>query len=1366
MTEDGSKLKPCGCCEGVERLTPQSIVNRAGLDELAYRAGTHARFLETMVACLSSSDYPALARLTTREASDPAIALLDAWATVGDVLTFYQERIANEGYLGTATERRSILELARLVGYKLRPGVAASVYLAFELEEGRQVEIPAGTRAQSLPGPDEEPQFFETSEPLLARAGWNEMEPRLTRPQFITGDMLQSGQPLTLCLQGANTGLQPNDMILLAVGAQAGEGGDPEPYRVLMVEPDPVADRTEVTIEFWDAAGRARIWALPPGLGARVTTADLAAIKDELVQLRIWAEQMLGFLLPLLGYRLPSEQELRDASADQILEWLNCFAQAASKIYSRLSGGQRTRLKRVLSPFERLRRQLEQLAPKASFTDIVQQLKEEPALQPASARHLRRDLTRLFGERSDMVPRLLSWFHPELAGKAYVALGNIQLGDAAPAMLQRVEALRVKAAPFGHNAPLRPVFDAQGVLKGHDEWPLSSAATIGIELNSTGNRWLTTLLRDLWSGYALRIQVSLEEKGHTWSELWYPQGLGGTGEEEPSGEITLGRAKVTIIVRYELGAVSEDNQTRQSVREIEFKFSLDGPEYVATVSGDPPQDPHVMSVDIDGESREVAAGQFLRFPLIPLNEHELDKHDTAAIEFSGDHRALIISQDRMLPLATEERKILTLDAEYDQITPGSWVVIEGDHLNAYQVQKVETVSPAKFGITGEVTQLTLVTEDGWLQGTDLSLKALRSITVYAQCEPLGLADEPIDTPEKPEPVAGDEIELDGLYDGLEPGRWLIVAGERVDIGGTSGVMDGELGMIDSIQQKAETVLASLGRNETLHSATGEDGEIPDLIDLPGDKPHTVLRLAGEGLAYQYKRDTVKIYGNVAKATHGETRDQVLGSGDGSQALQSFPLAQSPLTYVAVPTAAGAESTLEVRVNKIQWHEKDNLTVLGPRDRGFITQTDNEDVTTAIFGDGQYGARLPTGDENVTAVYRKGIGQAGNVKAGQISQLVAKPLGVKGVINPLPATGGADREGLDRARRNVPIGVMALDHLVSVADYAYLARAFAGIGKASAVMLSDGERQIVHLTIAGADDIPIATTSDLYRNLVRALQRSGDARQPFQVALRELVLLVIDAKVKLLPDYMWEAVEPKIRAKLLDVFSFERRELGQDAVLSQVLSVMQEIEGVDYVDVDTFDSIVGNIAAEELEQLGDTLRRMDRIVVETGRIQTSHFVERASETYASIAARYGIPEQELWRLNPAPEVGTCLYLVPHDEVVNPTHHQVKAGETFGSIAERYGIDEDTLRTWNPHVGDLWVGVCLRIVQDPSQNPTHHQVKAGETYISIAGLYGMSEEQLRELNSRPRVGQRLRIPRTIRPAQLAYLDPDTLFLTEVT
>ena len=98
--------QPCGCCEGTEVLTPMTTANRPGLPAFSYRVGTHATFLVTMKARLSSALFPELADLKTRDPSDPAIALLDAWALVADVLTFYQERIANEGYLLTATERR------------------------------------------------------------------------------------------------------------------------------------------------------------------------------------------------------------------------------------------------------------------------------------------------------------------------------------------------------------------------------------------------------------------------------------------------------------------------------------------------------------------------------------------------------------------------------------------------------------------------------------------------------------------------------------------------------------------------------------------------------------------------------------------------------------------------------------------------------------------------------------------------------------------------------------------------------------------------------------------------------------------------------------------------------------------------------------------------------------------------------------------------------------------------------------------------------------------------------------------------------------------------------------------------------------
>src|SRR5437667_11217657 len=164
----------CGCCAGVEAITPTAIANRPGLSALAFRTGIHPTFLETMLANLSNLGitrgeldtllydpkqkkellYP-LKGLTARTTDDPAIALLDAWAIVADILTFYQERIANEGYLRTATERRSVLELAHLVGYSLRPGVAASVFLAYTLDQDSEATIPVGSRAQNLPAQGE-----------------------------------------------------------------------------------------------------------------------------------------------------------------------------------------------------------------------------------------------------------------------------------------------------------------------------------------------------------------------------------------------------------------------------------------------------------------------------------------------------------------------------------------------------------------------------------------------------------------------------------------------------------------------------------------------------------------------------------------------------------------------------------------------------------------------------------------------------------------------------------------------------------------------------------------------------------------------------------------------------------------------------------------------------------------------------------------------------------------------------------------------------------------------------------------------------------------------------------------------------------
>lgn len=189
---DTSPLDSCHCCEGLAE--PDPVRNDPGLPALRYRVDTQPGFYARMLQSLplarvdaGEADSPRpLARLLSRRSDDPTVALVDACACVADVLTFYQERIANEGFLRTATERRSVLELARAIGYELKPGVAASTHLAFTVEDAPGAPgvcaLPKGAPVQSVPPQGKLPQVFETGSEMVAHAEWNALQPRQVRP--------------------------------------------------------------------------------------------------------------------------------------------------------------------------------------------------------------------------------------------------------------------------------------------------------------------------------------------------------------------------------------------------------------------------------------------------------------------------------------------------------------------------------------------------------------------------------------------------------------------------------------------------------------------------------------------------------------------------------------------------------------------------------------------------------------------------------------------------------------------------------------------------------------------------------------------------------------------------------------------------------------------------------------------------------------------------------------------------------------------------------------------------------------------------------------------------------------------------------
>ncbi len=260
----------CGCCEGADTL-PLARHNPPNQNTIDYRAGTHATFKAALLAQLSSADHPALASLQTRQDDDFTIATCDATAVMLDVLTFYQERYANEFFLRTATERRSVVDLARLIGYRPSPGAAAGTHLMFHLEEApgapslaaEPVTIPVGTRVQSVPGPGEEPQTFETIEAVKARVEWNAIPAQTSeRQQFSTGDR-------EVILSGVTVQVQSGDVMLI-VGDErvADANSDRWDARVVEgVERDNERGITRVTLV--DALGQVNPAVAPPALNPR-----------------------------------------------------------------------------------------------------------------------------------------------------------------------------------------------------------------------------------------------------------------------------------------------------------------------------------------------------------------------------------------------------------------------------------------------------------------------------------------------------------------------------------------------------------------------------------------------------------------------------------------------------------------------------------------------------------------------------------------------------------------------------------------------------------------------------------------------------------------------------------------------------------------------------------------------------------------------------------------------------------------------------------------------------------------------------------------------------------------------------------------
>lgn len=467
---------------------------------------------------------------------------------------------------------------------------------------------------------------------------------------------------------------------------------------------------------------------------------------------------------------------------------------------------------------------------------------------------------------------------------------------------------------------------------------------------------------------------------------------------------------------------------------------------------------------------------------------------------------------------------IDLEHTFPQLLVDSWVVIrwaDGTIVTA-QIDEVIETSVTGYGQIARVTRLRLRTTN---KAAPTSIEDIRQTIVYGQSERLPLADLPIT-----EPVQGATLAVDGVYEGLTAGQTLIITGQRAD---ATNVPAAEVQVLDDVQ-----------------------------VDTRYPGGVTLLTLKGNGLANSYKPDTVTIYGNVARATQGETiLNEILGSGDASVPYQCFTLRQGPLTYVSADTPDATTSTLRVYVDDLEWKEVPSFQDQGPRDHVFVTRIEDDGSTTVQFGDGVQGARLSTGENNVLATYRKGIGHQGLVQVGQISQLMTRTLGIKSVTNPLAPIGGTDPETIEDARANATRVVQTLNRLVSQQDYEIFARSYVGIAKAQARLIWNGTSEGMFVTVAGTDAQEVPVESSLYKRLVTAMRRVSDRTIPLAVLSFNKLLFKLEAQVKVVLEKPVDAVFADVEQALHTKYGFNARDFGVGVTANEVKNTIQGVPGV-------------------------------------------------------------------------------------------------------------------------------------------------------------------------------------------------------------
>jgi hypothetical protein len=300
------------------------------------------------------------------------------------------------------------------------------------------------------------------------------------------------------------------------------------------------------------------------------------------------------------------------------------------------------------------------------------------------------------------------------------------------------------------------------------------------------------------------------------------------------------------------------------------------------------------------------------------------------------------------------------------------------------------------------------------------------------------------------------------------------------------------------------------------------------------------------------------------ATEGKTTTETLDNSDGTafQTRRSINENIIDETIALIINEGGGDVT---------WTVPDNNTFYEstPTSEEFIWKRKWDDTVLVILGDDAQG-KVPVNGSTMVLSFREGGGIIGNVGETTVTQLndtilVGGTAVAITVTNLADASGGSDRMSNEEAKIRGPEILKANDRYISQSDYITGAKSVFGVGNANAVRVTQPGVlfNVAIYIIPTGGGLPSTTLKDAVE---AELLSKGSIRVVPEVFDPGLAKIALGGTVFVLSNFIQAEVEVAVEAALATFFQVNNVDFGQAIRESDISRVIDEVTGVDYVDI--------------------------------------------------------------------------------------------------------------------------------------------------------------------------------------------------------